>query len=127
MIERALAQVDSQSTSAAPLLALLVDVHLAANSPGDAAAAAEQLATCAELHGSHYLIAVAALARGRVCLAAGSGDPQACLRDALAGFSKAQMPVEVAHSRLELASALVTEHPEVAMSRRAPRWRPSID
>ena len=35
---------------------------------------------------------------------------------ALAGFSKAQMPVEVAHSRLELASALVTEHPEVAMS-----------
>jgi DNA-binding NarL/FixJ family response regulator len=116
VIERALAQVDSQSTAAAPLLALLVDVHLAANSPGDAAVAAEQLATCAELHGSHYLIAVAALARGRVCLADGSGDPQACLRDALAGFSKAQMPVEVAHSRLELASALVAEHPEVAMS-----------
>jgi DNA-binding NarL/FixJ family response regulator len=116
MLEQALAQVDPHSTSAAPLLALLVDVHLAANNPEDAAAAADQLAVCAELHASHYLIAVAALARGRVCLVDGSGDPQACLRDALAGFSKAQMPVEVAHSRLELASALVTEHPEVAMA-----------
>jgi DNA-binding NarL/FixJ family response regulator len=116
VLEQALAQVDSHSTSAAPLLALLVDVYLAADNPADAAAAADQLAICAEMHASHYLVAVAALARGRVCLADGSGDPQACLRDALAGFSRAQMPVEVARSRLELASALVSEHPEVAMA-----------
>jgi DNA-binding NarL/FixJ family response regulator len=51
-----------------------------------------------------------------VCLATGTGDPQACLRDALSGFAKAQMPMEVAHSRLELANALLTERPEVAMS-----------
>jgi DNA-binding NarL/FixJ family response regulator len=61
-------------------------------------------------------MAVAALARGRVCLAAGTGDPQACLREALAGFARAQMPIEVAHSRLELANALLTERPEVAMA-----------
>jgi DNA-binding NarL/FixJ family response regulator len=61
-------------------------------------------------------MAVAALARGRICLAAGTGDPQACLREALAGFARAQMPMEVAHSRLELANALVTESPEVAMA-----------
>ncbi len=61
-------------------------------------------------------MAVAALARGRVCLAAGTGDPQACLREALAGFARAQMPIEVAHSRLELANALVTDRPEVAMA-----------
>ena len=67
-------------------------------------------------HTGDYLIAVAALARGRVCLAAGTGDPQACLREALAGFARAQMPMEVAHSRLELANALVTERPEVAMA-----------
>ena len=115
-LEQALTHIDSHGTSAAPLLALLVDVHLAANKPDDAAAAADQLAVCAELHASHYLVGVAALARGRVCLANGSGDPQACLREALAEFSKAQMPVEVAHSRLELAAALVTEHPEIAMS-----------
>ena len=61
-------------------------------------------------------MAVAALARGRVCLAAGTGDPQACLREALAGFARAQMPIEVAHSRLALAGALLTERPEVAMA-----------
>ena len=115
-LERVLEQIDRQGTSAAPLLALLVDVHLNANSIGEAGVVAEQLATCARLHASDYLTAVAALARGRVCLADGTGDPQACLREALAGFANAQMPMEVAHSRLELASALVSEHPEVAMS-----------
>ena len=77
--------------------------------------AAEQLAACAARHGTDYLIGVAALARGRVCLAAGTGDPQACLREALAGFVRARMPVEVARSRLELATVL-TERPEVAMA-----------
>ncbi|MEY2583061.1 MAG: hypothetical protein QOE09_2910 [Ilumatobacteraceae bacterium] len=116
ILERALGQVDETSTGAAPLLALLVDVHLSANLVDEAAAAAEQLDLCASHHAGQYLRAVAALARGRVCLAAGSGDPQACLREALAGFAKAQMPMEVAHSRLELANALLTERPEVAMS-----------
>jgi DNA-binding NarL/FixJ family response regulator len=59
---------------------------------------------------------VAALARGRVCLASGSGDPRACLRQALAGFARAQLPMELARARLALANALVTERPEVAMA-----------
>ncbi len=67
-------------------------------------------------HHSPYLMAVAALAKGRVCLASGSGDAQTCLREALSGFARAQMPVEVAHSRLELAMSLVAEQPEVAMA-----------
>jgi DNA-binding NarL/FixJ family response regulator len=116
VLERALDQVDPMSTAAAPLWALLVDVNLEANLPDEAATAAAALATCAALHTSHYLMAVAALARGRVCLAAGTGDPQACLREALAGFARAQMPMEVAHSRLELANALLTTRPEVAMA-----------
>ncbi|MEY2431046.1 MAG: hypothetical protein QOC92_771 [Acidimicrobiaceae bacterium] len=115
-LERALDQVDPAGTAVAPLLALLVDVHLAANALDDADATAHKLEACAAHHGSHYLMASAALARGRVCLAAGTGDPRACLRDALAGFARAQMPVEVAHSRLELANALLTDHPEVAMA-----------
>jgi DNA-binding NarL/FixJ family response regulator len=116
VLERALDQVDPTSTGAAPLLALLVDVCLAADLPDDAERAADALAACATRHQSHYLMAVAALARGRVCLAAGTGDPQACLREALAGFARAQMPMEVAHSRLALANALVTDRPEVAMA-----------
>jgi tetratricopeptide (TPR) repeat protein len=116
VLERALAQVGSPSTAAAPLLALLVDVHLAANRIDQAEAVAEQLAGCAARLASHYLEAVAALARGRVCLAAGTGDPGACLREALAGFSRAQLPMELARARPALADALVAERPEVAVA-----------
>ncbi len=116
VLERALDHVEVSSTAAAPLLALLVDVHLSASSIDEATIAVGKLEVCAAAHPGHYLVAVAALARGRVCVAAGRGDPQACLREALAGFARAQMPMEVAHSRLELATALLTDHPEVAMS-----------
>ncbi|MCU1350042.1 MAG: LuxR family transcriptional regulator [Acidobacteria bacterium] len=115
-LERALDQVDPLGTAVAPLLSLLVDVHLAGKALDDADAAVRRLEACAVRHRSHYLAASAALARGRVCLALGTGDPQACLREALAGFDRAQMPMEVAHSRLELAHALIADRPEVAMA-----------
>jgi DNA-binding NarL/FixJ family response regulator len=116
LLERALAEVDPGSTTAASLLALLTDAHLAAGALDAATASAELLATCAAAQGGDYLRAVAALARGRVCLASGDGDPSACLREALAGFSRAQAPVEMARSRLQLAEALLTDRPEVAMA-----------
>ena len=116
VLERALTQVEATSTAAAPLLGLLVDVYLAANLLAEAELAAEQLAACAAVHTGHYLLAVSALARGRVCLATGAGDPPSCLREALAGFARAQMPMELARSRLELASALVNDRPEVAIA-----------
>jgi ATP/maltotriose-dependent transcriptional regulator MalT len=116
VLERALDQVDPKSTSAAPMMALMVDVCLSAGLLDEAAVAAENLAASAVQHKGDYLVAVAALAKGRVCLATGSGDPQSCLREALAAFARAQMPMEVAHARLELANALLTERPEVAMA-----------
>lgn len=116
VLQRAIGLVDGSSTAAAPLVALLVDVHLATNALDEAEVAARDLAACATRHPSPYLTAVAALAQARVCAAAGTGDPGACLREALAAFSRAQMPVEVAHSRLELANALLTAEPEVAMA-----------
>jgi DNA-binding NarL/FixJ family response regulator len=116
VLERALDQIDPLSTGAVPLLALLVDVDLAADLLPEAEDAAEKLTTCASRYPSDYLGAVAALARGRVCLARGTGDSQTCLREALAGFARAQMPMELAHSRLALANALITERPEVAMA-----------
>ena len=116
VLERALDQVDPMSSATAPLLALLVDVYLAANLHDSASAAVDRLVACAAAHSSPYLAAAAALARGRLCLATDTGDPQACLREALAGFAQAQMPMELAHSRLELAKALLTERPEVAMA-----------
>ena len=116
VLERALARLDPTSTATAPLLAALVDVHLAADRCDLADAAADQLETCAARHGTDYLTGVAALARGRVCVAAGTGDPRACLREALTGFARAQMPLEVARSRFELATALITQEPQVALA-----------
>jgi DNA-binding NarL/FixJ family response regulator len=115
-IERALAQMDAQSAGAAPLWALLVDVQLARGGLGDAATALERLDEIARRNPSHYLQATAALARGKLCLAGSTGDPTACLRDALSGFAKAQVPMELAATRLELARALRTDRPEVALA-----------
>ena len=61
------------------------------------------------------LLATAALAQGRVCLASGGGDPLACLHAALTGFAQAQLPFEAARTRLELAAALAA----VSRNRRA--------
>jgi DNA-binding NarL/FixJ family response regulator len=115
-LERALDPADLTSSAVVPLLMLLVDVHIVAGDLAAAESAVQLMATCAELHPNDYLYACAALARGRCCLATGTGDPRSCLREALAGFDRAQLPMEVAHSRLELANALVDTQPEVAMA-----------
>jgi DNA-binding NarL/FixJ family response regulator len=75
--------------------------------------AAEEVAACAEEHPVPYLIATAALARGLVCIYEET-DPCGCLRQALAGFSEAQLPMEVARCRLALARSLRDERPAVA-------------
>src|SRR3954451_2431186 len=115
-LERGLVQLDRSGSAFARLLSLLVDVHIAAGTLEKAEGAVQRLEACAARHRSDYLAATAALARGRVCVASGIGDPQSCLREALAGFDRAQMPMELAHSRLELASALIADRPEVAMA-----------
>ena len=116
VLERALDQVEPSSTAAASLLALLVDVHLEQGAIDDAGTAVEMLTKCGAASTNDYVRAVSALARGRVCLAAGTGDPLGCLRAALAGFTRAQMPMELARARLELAHALRTDQPEVALA-----------
>ena len=116
VLERTLAQLDTTTSAAAPLLTLLVDVHLASGSIEDASTAADLLAACAGAHRSDYLVAVAALAKGRVCLATGTGDPHTCMREAIAGFSRAHTPMELARCRLALAGALAADRPEVALA-----------
>ncbi len=115
-LERALHGIPPGSTAAAPLLALMADVHLAAGDLAGAEGAVEELEACAAGRTDHYLIAVAALARGRFCQVSGSGDARGCLQRALDGFARAELPMEAARSRLELAAALVDERPEVALT-----------
>ena len=113
-LERALGELDPGGTAVAPLLAVLVDVHLAAGRLDQAETTVCALEACAARHVSPYLAGSAALARGRLCVAVGNGDPQACLHEALVQFERAQMPIDVAHARLELANAVLGERPEVA-------------
>jgi DNA-binding CsgD family transcriptional regulator len=116
VLERALHEIGLASAAAGPLWALLVDVELERNALDAAAIAVQRLEEVASRQTSPYLRAAAALARGRLCLAAGTGDPRGCLREALAGFARAQMPMELGRARLELAAALASDSPEVAVA-----------
>jgi ATP/maltotriose-dependent transcriptional regulator MalT len=86
-----------------PLLPLLVDVHLEEGNVDAAERVAQRLSRLAEAQRGPYLRAAASLARGRVCLASGQGDARVCLQQALEGFVQAQLPMEPARTRLELA------------------------
>jgi DNA-binding NarL/FixJ family response regulator len=122
LLERATAGPDDEvpavgeSTMAGPLLALLVDVLLEQGDLEDATRVAGRLDWMASGQRGPYLRAAAALAKGRVCLAGGQGDAVACLEEALAGFARAQLPMELARTRLELARALSDRSPEVAVA-----------
>jgi DNA-binding NarL/FixJ family response regulator len=115
-LSRALADTDASSTAAVPLLAMLVDVEVDAGALDDADVAAQRIAVVAEQRSVAYVRAEAAFARGRVCVARNQGDVTACLREALAGFSTSMMPMEAARCRLELARAVASEQPEVAVA-----------
>ena len=116
-LERALQRADPSSSSVVPFLALLIDIHLAGGDLAAAQTSAAALEVCAEGHPSWYTAAVLALARGRIVLTAGTGDPREWLRDALEGFTTAQLPLEAALCRLDLARAFGEESPQVAVLR----------
>jgi DNA-binding NarL/FixJ family response regulator len=116
VLDGALEQIAATSAAAGPLLALVVDVELAAGNATAAKDAADRLAECARHHDDPYLTAVTALAQGRVCIAAGDNGARACLRTALTGFARAQLPMELARSRLDLAAALARDEPEAALA-----------
>jgi DNA-binding CsgD family transcriptional regulator/tetratricopeptide (TPR) repeat protein len=105
-----------ESTMVGPLLSLLVDVRLEEGDLDGAERVAQRLGRIAEAQRGPYLRAVAALAKGRVCVASGKGDARACLHEALEGFARAQLPMELARTRLELARALSDRSPEVAVA-----------
>jgi DNA-binding CsgD family transcriptional regulator len=105
-----------ETTMVGPLLVLLADVHLEEGNVEQAAAVAERLDRLAGAQRGPYLKAAAALAKGRVCVAGGTGDARAYLHDALEGFARAQLPMELARAHLEMARALSERAPEVAVT-----------
>jgi DNA-binding NarL/FixJ family response regulator len=105
-----------ETTMVGPLLALLVDVYLQDGRLDDAERTVKRLGRVAAAQRGPYLRAAAALANGQVCLAAGRGDPRASLHEAVEGFSRAQMPMEVARARQAIAHALAEQSPTVAIA-----------
>jgi DNA-binding NarL/FixJ family response regulator len=119
LLERTLTTATLEDAEEGPLLALLVDVHLAAGAVDDAARVCERLSDLAEYQSGDHLKAVAALSRGRLCLATGAADARSCLHEALATFARAHLPVDVARTQLELARAVASTSPEVAIAHAA--------
>jgi DNA-binding NarL/FixJ family response regulator len=104
------------ATPVGQLLAQLVEVCIEDGSLDDAERAADRLGRIAEWQQGTYLRAMVALARGRVIIASGQGDARAWLHDAREGFALAQLPMELAQSRLEMARAQAKWSPEVAIA-----------
>jgi DNA-binding CsgD family transcriptional regulator len=115
-LERMLAEPSLSAGAAGPLLALLVDVELQSGDVDAADGAASRLESLARDTPTDYLRANAALARGKLGLATSTGDPRACFVDALALFTRAELPVEAARTRILLARAVVDDRPEVAIA-----------
>ena len=106
---RGLRRLRGDSARAAPLLALLVDAQLRLGDAGAAAIAAGELEEAAERSESVVAPALAALAKGRVHLAAGDTEAAVASFDAatelLAGGGR---PLLAAEAHLSLAEALAT-------------------
>jgi DNA-binding CsgD family transcriptional regulator len=99
---------------AVPLLSTLVEVQRDQGMLEDARATTDRLRDLAERSGHARLGAIAALAAGRVSLAAGEMGARLHLEAALEGFVRLEMPLEAARTRIELARALREDEPEVA-------------
>ncbi len=110
LLHHAVQNSDPRSSSCIPLLGMLVESQLACGE--DPTLTIEALSACAETHPSPYANALVALARGL----AGQGDPKVWLRDAVEGFTDAQLPLEASLCRLDLARACSETNPEVAVA-----------
>jgi DNA-binding NarL/FixJ family response regulator len=115
LLMRRLDELGWDNLLAAPLLEQLVQARLADDRTPEARDAAEALGTIAGSSGRERVEAAAALARGRVAYAAGDADAVNILQQAVNGFARLALRLEVAQARLELARALVVQSPPAAI------------
>jgi len=116
VLDRVLSSSPFDDHVEAPLLALVVEAHLALSDLGAAGEANERLTEFARNQSSSYVKAIAAEARARLCRASGEGDLRSCMHQAMSLFAEARMPFELARARFELARALAIDRPQVAVA-----------
>ena len=115
LVVQRLDDVGWDSLLAAPLLEQLVQVRLADDRVADARDAAATLAAIAGTSGRERVQAAATLAHGRVARAAGEADAVNLLQQAVNGFARLGLRLEIAQARLELARALAGQSPPAAI------------
>ncbi|MDQ3678726.1 MAG: LuxR C-terminal-related transcriptional regulator [Actinomycetota bacterium] len=100
----------------APLLELLVSIHVARDDVGAAREALERLSAVAAADSNPTLAAAAELAAGRVLAAEGDERAASHLQAALDAFTALDLPLEAARAQLELARALAPKAPAGAVA-----------
>ncbi len=115
ILDRALGAVGQTGLAAVPLLSQLVDVHLVAGRLDDARDVVVRLGRFGHAD-APYVAAVIALARGRIAMADGEAGAGSHLRDAMDLFARAQLPLESARARMELARACADDGRETAVA-----------
>ena len=115
LLVRRLDEIGWDNLLAAPLLEQLVQARLAEDMVEEARDAADALGAVAGSSGRERVEAAAALARGRVASAAGEADAVNILQQAVNGFARLGLRLEVAQARLELARALAVQSPPAAI------------
>lgn len=106
LLEGRLSTVGRESLPAAPLLARLVEAHVAGGSLADARAAAAELEQIAEAAGRDRVVAMTLLARGRIAVAGGDEEAESLLREAVNRYAALGLRLDAARARLELAHVL---------------------
>jgi DNA-binding CsgD family transcriptional regulator len=81
----------------------------------EAGDAAERLTAIAGSAGRERMSASSLRARGQIAAASGDEDAAEVLQDAVTAFTRLRMPLDAARARLELARALATRSPAVAV------------
>ena len=115
VLHRRLNAIGGANVLAAPFLSLLVEVQLAQGDVAGAEATAARLSGVAEGSSLPRLEALAVLARGRVAAASADPGAAAILGSAISSFAAQNLPLDAARARFELARALESSQPDVAL------------
>lgn len=121
LLDERLDLVGHESLLAAPLLARLVEAHLAEGCLEDARVAASELERIAEAAERDRVVAAAQLARGRIAAAEHAPEAESLIREALNRYASLGLRLDTARARLELTRVLaVTDRAAAAdLARRA--------
>jgi DNA-binding CsgD family transcriptional regulator/uncharacterized protein HemY len=107
---------DVSSPACAPLLELLVQIHVTRGELDAAREPLERLQAIATAGADERTNAAAELAAGRLYAAEGDERARSHLHAALQGFSALDLPLEAARTQLELARAVARDVPAAAIA-----------